>query len=288
MRIATTADLHFGMRPAWDDAVRELARRIVERGPDVIIVAGDVAVADPRKVIECLTLFADSPAQKLVVPGNHDIWTSPNREGADSLAIYEELFAKSAALGGFHTLDQSPVVIDEIGFVGSIGWYDYTFADPTLDVPREAYARKYLPGVGMWNDGRFVQWDHDDLSFTQVVLDRLRDHLRRVRRQASHIVAVTHHLAFAELIVRTDHRGWAFHNAFMGTPRMGELLLAEPKVCLNVCGHSHNERRARVGRIEVVNVGSTYTKKRLFLFEIDQGGIQSTGSDEAKAPSAGH
>jgi len=283
VRIAATADLHYGMRPAWDAAVRELARRIVDRSPDVILVAGDVAIAHPGEVIECLSLFSDSSARKLVVPGNHDIWTSLAGEGADSLTIYEEIFPKSAALAGFHTLDRSPVVVDAVGFAGSIGWYDYGFADVALDVPREAYAAKYLPGIGMWNDGRFVQWRHDDLSFTRTVVDRLKDHLSVVREQASCIVVLTHHLAFEQLVVRRAHRGWEFHNAFMGTPRLGRLLLEEPKVRLTICGHSHHERRVQVGHMEAVNIGSTYTRKRFLLFEVDGRGVQSVESEEVKA-----
>jgi len=280
VRIAFTADLHFGMRPTWDVAVRELARRVLERRPDVIVIAGDVAVADPRTTIECLRLFSDSPAYKLVVPGNHDIWTTREGHGADSLAIYEKIFPKTASVSGFHLLDRSPVVLDGIGFAGSIGWYDYGFADDRLDVPYEWYAEKRLPGVSLWNDGRFVRWEHDDLSFTQRVLDTLAKHLDVVRREASQIVAVTHHLPFSALVRRRAHRGWTFHNAFMGTPRMGDLLLAEPKVRLSVCGHSHYARSVRVGHLQAVSVGATYTKKRFLLYEIDRSGLVCAESDE--------
>jgi predicted phosphohydrolase len=271
------------MRPAWDGAVEELARRVLARRPDVIIVAGDVAVADPREVVACLSLFSESPARRLVVPGNHDLWTLPRGEGADSLTIYEEIFPKAAALAGFHTLDQSPVVVGKVGFVGSVGWYDYGFADPTLGVPQDAYARKRLPGVGMWNDGQFVHWEHDDVSFTQAVLDRLREHLRLVREQVSCIVAVTHHLAFEQLVVRRADRAWGFHNAFMGSPRMGEDLLAEPKVRLNVCGHTHHMRRTRVGAIDAINIGSTYGTKRCLFFVADDDGARCVESEEVRA-----
>jgi len=285
MRVAITADLHYGAHAASDAAVRMLAGRMMERAPDVIVIAGDVAVADPRKLVAALCLFADSPARKLVIPGNHDLWSRDG--GADSSAIWERLFSESARLGGFHRLDGAPIVVDgaggSVGFVGSIGWYDYSFADGRLGVPRETYAGKELPGVARWNDGRFIRWRHDDEGFTRLAVDLLRRDLAAVSGRAQQIVAATHHVPFAELVVRRSHRGWMFADAFLGARALGETLLAEPKVRLAVSGHSRHGRAVEIARIHAATIGTTPAAKRALFYEIGSDGVRALPAEEASA-----
>jgi len=54
----------------------------------------------------------------------------------------------------------------------------------------------------------------------------------------------------------------------MGAERLGDVLLACPKVTDVYCGHSHWKGERKIGRLSVVNVGSTYTDKRMEVLEI--------------------
>ena len=289
MLIAATADLHYGKGSNENAATEALADRIVDRHPDVIIIAGDVAVADPRPLVRCLRLFADCPARKLVIPGNHDLWSRRSATSADSYTIWERIFTKSSRLGGFHRLDQEPVVLRDadagaIGFVGSIGWYDYSFADAQLDLPAESYRLKILPDESgksftLWNDGRFIRWRYDDPGFTRHVVGALRDHLASVKERSDAIVAVTHHVPFEQLLPDHGHadtpraeRVSRFQRAFMGSRELGAALLAEPKVRLAVCGHTHHAGAATVEHVRAVSVGSGDTEKRALFFRVAAGG----------------
>ena len=115
----------------------------------------------------------------------------------------------------------------------------------------------------------FIKWDHTDQSFTNAAVEILDEHIEQVRSDVDTSVAVTHHLPFAELITHRDDREWTFGNAFMGSQRFGRLLSAEPKVAALICGHSHDRVHTQVGHITALNVGSTYTQKRLDVLDVD-------------------
>jgi putative phosphoesterase len=268
MRVAFTADLHYGRNATGDTAVRDLAENLAGRDLDALVVAGDVALADPRALVECLQLFDDTAPVRMALPGNHDLWTTGR--GADSLAIRERIFPEAVRLAGFHPLDTTPLPLGDIGFVGSIGWYDYSFADPTLDIPRSCYEDKLLPGVSRWNDGRYIQWDHTDESFTAHVLEGLRNQLATLA-DAREIIVVTHHLPFEALVRRRKIKAWSFANAFMGSARMGELILDDQRVRLCVCGHSHTPADVEIEGVRAVNTGSNYRVKRAVICEIGEG-----------------
>ena len=49
---------------------------------------------------------------------------------------------------------------------------------------------------------------------------------------------------------------------------IGEVLLACPKVTHVYCGHSHWPGECQIGHVRVVNVGSTYTEKRMVTLDV--------------------
>jgi Icc-related predicted phosphoesterase len=290
MLIAITADLHYGSRESGDKATRLLAESLAELKPDILIIAGDVAVADPRKLVECLELFNDIAHHRMVIPGNHDLWSTGRHGAADSYAIYQRLFTRSAEIAGFHRLDGMPLMLDGTAVVGSIGWYDYQFADDDADIAREYYERKILPGVGRWNDGRFIRWEHSDEDFLELTLQRLRDDLDTVRSSSDvkRILAITHHLPFQELVVRRKFAAWMFHNAYMGSPRIGDLLREQDMPLLAVSGHSHQRRSFPIDRqqgepvLTAANVGSTYHVKRALVYRSADDGFTELDSIEVR------
>src|SRR5437016_4614024 len=88
LRLAFTADLHWGSRPSGDEATRLLHDFLRDHPPDVLILAGDVGAGQHFKA--CLALFDDLSCRKAVIPGNHDIWVTENDARGDSLQVYRE------------------------------------------------------------------------------------------------------------------------------------------------------------------------------------------------------
>ena len=54
---------------------------------------------------------------------------------------------------------------------------------------------------------------------------------------------------------------WDFAKAYLGSDRIGEVLLRQPNVRHVFCGHSHLAAEAEVGGVRAVNVGAGYRWK---------------------------
>src|ERR1700730_12807646 len=159
MRIAVTADLHWGHGQLGDEATRLLRRHLDENPVDLLILGGDIGTADHFD--SCLHLFADLPCAKALVPGNHDIWVEENDPRGDSLQVYHEHLPQLCAEHGFHYLDHGPLLLAEAGLAlaGSINWYDYSWALEQLRsrLPDwEERLRTKTFSRGRHNDARFV------------------------------------------------------------------------------------------------------------------------------------
>jgi hypothetical protein len=54
----------------------------------------------------------------------------------------------------------------------------------------------------------------------------------------------------------------AFFRAFLGSSRLGEVALAEPRIQTALAGHVHSARSAHEGRIRAVTCPLGYPKER--------------------------
>jgi Icc-related predicted phosphoesterase len=287
MRLLVTADLHYN-HPRSRPLAEALIDEMNAAGGDVLLVVGDTGVADGDSIEQCLSRFRfDGP--KLLVAGNHELWTQRD----DSHAIYARELPERARQLGWRWLEDEPLVLGDVGFVGSIGWYDYTFADPSLRIPRIFYARKVSPAaarmlpeiyadlldhipppggsadelVARWNDGRFVKLHRSDDQFLQELCQKLESQLDAMQNVRS-IVAAIHHVPFAQLLPPVLRRQLAFARAFLGSPKLGEVLQRYENVRRVLCGHSHFEARATIGAVDAINIGSGYRHKRFEAIDL--------------------
>ena len=290
MKVLVSADLHYDIARSRGPA-EGLIAEACDIGGDAIVLVGDTAGARLGPLADALDLLNDFGGRKLMVPGNHCLWC---RDEDDSLDRYERIIPELAGRHGFEVLDTAPVVCGPVGFVGSVGWYDYSFADEELGIPKAFYEAKVSPGAASqmsslrhllseyrneisdralalrarWMDGRYVKLPMSDLEFCQLLADKLAAQLADLAREVDRIVAFMHHLPFAELVPKDRPDRSAFAAAYLGSGIFGRVLLACPKVTHIYCGHSHWHGRENIGGVEVVNVGSTYTHKRLEILEI--------------------
>jgi hypothetical protein len=137
-----------------------------------------------------------------------------------------------------------------------------------LEAHADTLSDRSFSFAARWMDGVHVDLPVSDEQFTEQLCDTLTEQLAALSRRAERIVAFTHHLPFAELVPRNRPDRFAFAAAYMGSERLGEVLLASPKVTHVYCGHSHWPARRRIGHLTVINVGSTYRRKRLETLEL--------------------
>ena len=285
MRLLATADLHYNHPRARALAV-DLIETMNRAGGDVLLLAGDSAVADGDSLEQCLSRFR-FPGPKLFVAGNHELWT----HGPDSHALFAEDLPRRVRALGWHWLQAEPFVAPgaagDVAVVGNVGWYDYSFANADLGIPRRFYERKVSPGVAArfdeyahllagasdvgpaamdvvarWNDGRFVKLGRSDDAFLDELLTQLRAQLDALAAAAvPTVVAAVHHLPFRELLPPPGGAQWDFAKAYLGSERIGRLLSEFPNVRHVLCGHSHLPARATVGHLRATNIGSGYRWK---------------------------
>jgi predicted phosphohydrolase len=294
MRLLFTADLHYNV-PRSREGAEAVAREACALGGDAIVLLGDSAGADLDAFGAALRLFADFPGRRLLVPGNHELWT---RDGESSLHRYQRLVPDAARREGFEVLDFAPQVLGEVGIVGSVGWYDYSLADETLGIPREFYAAKVSPAAAeyldephhrallarhgdrlgerqrsfraRWMDGVRVRLGMSDAAFVERLRGRLRSQLAGVAPRVRRIVACFHHLPFAEQLPPNRPPKFAFAGAFLGSGAFGAECLREPKVTHAISGHSHWPDARTIGRVRAINVGCTYREKRLEVLDLPE------------------
>jgi predicted phosphohydrolase len=291
MRLLITADLHYN-HPRSKALAEELIAKMNRAGGDVLLLVGDTAAADGDALERCLSLFQFSGV-KLFVAGNHELWT----HGPDSYAMFTEELPRRVRGLGWHWLETKPYVLGDIAIVGSIGWYDYSFAQEPLRIPRRFYEAKLSPGaaerlpefaylfddrrdediaaearriVARWNDGKFVKLHRTDEQFLEEILQRLGAQLQSLRG-ARQVVAAVHHLPFRELLPPPHSAQWDFAKAYLGSPRIGDLLLGFPNVRWAFCGHSHFRAEVRIGPLQARALGSGYRWKTFDALDLPAG-----------------
>jgi 3',5'-cyclic AMP phosphodiesterase CpdA len=279
LRIAITADLHWGHRTGAD-AVRLLASYLHSEPPDVLVLAGDLGVGPAFD--ECLRLFADLPCRKALVPGNHDIWVQADEPNGDSLKLYEVgLPARSARLG-FHYLDQGPLLLpDGVALAGLINWYDYSWALDELRrrFPLEEHRLQSMRFTrGRHNDANFVRWPLDNGQFTAQVVTTFERHLQAALSTTDKAIVIAHHPPFhglsfpqQESPLSLDALLW---EGFSGNRAMEEVLARyAERIPFAFCGHTHRAREAMLGPIRGYNIGGDYGFKRLLVLSWPEGTV---------------
>jgi 3',5'-cyclic AMP phosphodiesterase CpdA len=251
VRLVLTSDLHVDHHPEVVPIVRERLLEISSldgRPVDVLVVAGDVS-ASPEHLEQALRGLRSGAARAVYVPGNHDLWSLAG--GPSSRARYEQVLPAKARAAGFDPLGRDPVEIGGVWFAGVTGWYDFSLRNRALD---ETFSlddyRTGAWGRLRWNDVMKVVWPDDRGALLDAPaicaaqVRALEEQLALVAGRPS--VVVTHHLPFAELVTSKGELPWDFLNGFMGSAKLGELILRTPGVLLSLSGHTHFRKSARL------------------------------------------
>lgn len=285
MRLIVTADLHYN-HPRSKQGAIDLIDQMNRSGGDVLLVIGDSAAADGDDLEQCLSKFSFT-GPKLFVAGNHELWT----HGPDSYELYHTVLPQRLRDLGWQWIEAEPFQAEGLAIVGSVGWYDYSFAQKALAIPDRFYAQKVSPGaaerlpelahlvegsdisaqsreiVARWNDGKFVKLHRDDAIFLEELIARLEAHLAAVHH-ADRIVAAIHHLPFRELLPPSHGSQWDFAKAYLGSEKIGHCLQRFERVTHVLCGHSHWPAEAKIGGIQAINIGSGYRRKIFRTFDL--------------------
>jgi predicted phosphohydrolase len=118
MRVFAVSDLHVD----FDPNARWLAGLSTQDyRDDFLILAGDVCHS-LRLLEGCLMTLANRFRAVFYVPGNHELWVTPDDKTKNSLDKFEEVCAimKNCGVSGTALHD------DRLSIVPLLGWYDYS------------------------------------------------------------------------------------------------------------------------------------------------------------------
>lgn len=283
MRIAITADLHYGHGRLGDEAVELMRKHLEAQPPDLLLLGGDIGTDEHFG--ECLQLFAQLPCRKALVPGNHDVWVAEIDHRGDSLSVYDQYLPGLCKLHGYHYLDHGPMILpdDNLAIVGSMNWYDYSWSlermkrevdDWQWHLENKAFTR------GRHNDGRFVRWKTDDVGFTRQLVANLERHLIQSLGNVQHAIVLTHHPAFHGLTFprATPAQGLdeLLWEALSGNRALEELLEKNAdRIPFILSGHTHRAAEAKLGAARGINIGGDYHFKRLLVVHWPAGTVEA-------------
>ena len=247
MRICCFGDLHYyGVRKDLEVLTRNIENTCLET--NVVVIVGDLtsygSFSHLEEVLGAVKEVVE-PLPILVVPGNHDIYVIPEEvsRGINSLLklnLFNEMLEKMDCVA----LMRRPFIVHDVGFVGSMGWYDYSFAPDWLGLRIDDFREKSL-GLSIWADREFVKLPFSDEEFTLMLLNRFEEHIKQIYDEVEKVVAVLHHVPFRELIHYKLRPEWDYFSTFMGSESFGYVIRRYGKVKLVLHGHQHNGVKTR-------------------------------------------
>lgn len=275
MKLVCTSDLHFGS-VTHSDTIKKLVNKINEENPDVTMILGDHCHGDRGMLRKLFKLYSEIKSPLLLCMGNHDHWASKNQfnDDLDSLEqrrYFINLCDEYEFFNKFRCLENSQVVFNNsIAFVGGSMWYDYSFrakefSEDSCIQKKVSYIEDGFSQTMIWMDSEYVKMPYSDKSFCDLELARLEAQLKAV--QGKTIIAGTHFIPFKECVTSIGKPQWDYFNAFMGSEKIGELLV-KYNVKVSLFGHSHSDsveigRDFMVNGIEAHNVA--YSKAKPYL-----------------------
>jgi predicted phosphodiesterase len=249
VKLAFTSDLHLPLTSA--EVLTDFAEDIARQEPDVLAIAGDIGetALDPQGCVHvelCLNLFTSFlTCPVLVVAGNHDLWVLGKRRNA-SVRIWQTDLPAAVERAGCIWLEGQAHVVGNVALAGTIAWYDYSAADPTIEASAATFAeRKYEFN----KDADRIDWPWTDLEFASMVAEPFLKTLDRLEADPAirQTVVFTHvPLLECQMCRKPENRDWGFSNAYFGNLTLGAEVIQRRKVTHIVSGHTHVPRHALV------------------------------------------
>ncbi len=265
MRIVVTADTHFHAQ--WQSELARTVQEIADLRPDCVIHAGDVGetVDSFARMLDLLRLL-HCPC--LVLPGNHDLWSNL---GVNSEALWAEILPRLTQEHEMIWLEDTIWTQAGLGVCGTIGWYDYTGRDPSINWTDAQY---FMAKGQFMMDGLRINWPWNDLDFSAKVGQAFGDRLHHLESDPTirEILVVTHVPTFEATIVRKpDDTAWKVNNAYFYNLTLGKRIAASPKVTRVVSGHTHCGIKTCVegaaGMIDVRVLAADYGKPAYLVLD---------------------
>lgn len=247
MRVFALSDVHidYAVNRQW---VADLSS--ADYRDDVLILAGDVS--DSIQLLKwCLQTLAARFSQVLYVPGNHEFWVFRDENPGTSLEKFQQILQVIENCGA----SMRPFRRNGLSIVPLLGWYDYSFGEPT---------KKLLDA---WVDYKACRWpEHFSVSDIARYFLLLNDSVLDVTN--STIISFSHFLPRIDVMPDYIPGGKRMLYPVLGSSSL-EAQIRRLRPAIHVYGHSHVNRDLVLDGVRYVNNAYGYpyeteiTAKRL-------------------------
>ncbi|MDC7225765.1 MAG: metallophosphoesterase [Spirochaetales bacterium] len=232
MRIGILSDIHVDINyyeENVDKITPAVCDAVLNNNIDVFITAGDIA-SDYEITLDVVRRIERASSRDcLFVSGNHDLWNE-NHPGMTAMETYGAMAEHP------YNLANGPVKLkDGWTAVGDTCWYDYSFGSSELYSFEDFERRSNNERV--WQDSIKAVWNRPDAEVNDWFLKRLESSIAAAGNDD--LIAVSHMLPIEEFTVPVPDETWDYFNAFLGSRRLGELLMSSGRVKYSICGHVH-------------------------------------------------
>jgi hypothetical protein len=291
MKILGISDIHYHTNSIIiNDYLGMLLEVLEDLEPDLILITGDIShkIHEIEVVFKRLrAIFADIPI--LFVPGNHDIWQENKPKKVHDASIikgnkktiptskekYYELLPDLCEKKRIHYLPNRPIIIDKIGFAGTIGWYNYSFRNKEFDhivatdfadifdliltekkVLQYAIARYRMKKWKdqCWMDHYMIDWGRDnnnqiftDEKLTNIFLKELTVDIKIISSKSEKIIVALHHVPFSSFVTHKGNINNDYFSAYLGSELFGELL-KKNQISNVFFGHTHYSQQKHISK----------------------------------------
>lgn len=286
MNILVISDLHAGKDDKdwrggpgqcsnqWLDILHRTQDMIQLHQPDVALILGDLIEPEVKRHDPNFWQMVRYQAQEhtkgcphvFLVAGNNDV------EMLDGpISGYAKELNREVAAYGMEVLDGNPMIVNNVGFAGNVGWWDGSLWEKESGRTKEhTYNRMQEFHEETFGDraDMTLQEFHRKCYGTLVHdIERLIIAKCRMIVVASHTVPAKHFLLYGtspKYDYKNSYMGWN------GDDENHERLTARypDAIALHVCGHTHRSGMfVQPGRAPIVNVSGP--DQQPYLFHLD-------------------
>jgi hypothetical protein len=227
------SDIHLDINIARKDQkfMEKLIQYLSSITADILIFTGDIA-GKTQQVIEFFEATSSLPFErKLYVPGNHDIWVHQDAQDLSKVKYYD-ILPEIANRYGWDFIPNNPLILDDIAFVGTMGWYDYSSRNKIWDskLSLHDYSRKIHPQLNVeLMDRHFVRFGMDDQSISDVMIGDLARDIHFVEdrvpiEELDTMFVLTHMVPFEQFVHYRGILRFDYFTAYFGNYTLGDEI----------------------------------------------------------------
>lgn len=251
MKVILFSDSHFSENNE-SEHLEKLIEAVNSSLADVLWIWWDLANSKQWLSI-FLKRFSWFRWKKIANLWNRELWALESSTFADGyLDELGEIFDSN----GFYLLDNKPVVIDWVWFVGNSWWTDWSLYKWDIsEFARKEHIKRFKETYRHW-------WILPD-EFADKCISRVNNHLQEISPICSKILLWVHFIWFEDFLFYGKSEKFDLYNFGMWSKRLWELYFSNPKIVSWFCWHTHRSWVLNKNWINIHNISTD--SKQLFL-----------------------